>query len=110
MDIFDEKIALEKVDGNHELMQELFGMMVGELPKSIAELENALAGFDKDEKWNIAHKLTGSTAYCGVPALQASSRALEQSIKNELDDITSRFADVKRDVEDVIRFHQDNFA
>ena len=110
MDIFDEKIALEKVDGNPELMRELFAMMISELPNSIAELENALQGNDKDAKWNIAHKLTGSTAYCGVPALQASSRALEQSIKNELDDIASRFAEVRRDVENVIRFHQDNFA
>lgn len=110
MDIFDEKIALEKVDGNHELMRELFAMMISELPNSIAELENALQGSDKETKWNIAHKLTGSTAYCGVPALQASSRALEQSIKNELDDIASRFIEVRRDVENVIRFHQENFA
>lgn len=110
MDIFDEKSALDKVDGNHELMRELFSMMISELPKSIAELERALPGNDKDDKWNIAHKLTGSTAYCGVPILQASARALEQSIKNDRDDIVSRFAAVKRDVADVLRFHQANFA
>ena len=110
MDIFDEKMALEKVDGNRELMLELLGMMLEQLPKNIAELESAMQGDDKDEKWNIAHKLTGATAYCGVPALQASTRALEQSIKNEQADIAECFAAVRRDAEDILHYHQQHFA
>lgn len=110
MDIFDEKIALEKVDGNRELMLELFGMMITELPKNIAELESSLQNGDKDEKWNIAHKLTGSTAYCGVPALQACAKALENSIKNDMDDIELRFDDARREVENAIRYYQENFV
>ena len=109
MDIFDEKISLEKVDGNRELMLELLSMMINELPRSIAELETVFQNGDKDEKWNIAHKLTGSTAYCGVPALQASARALENSIKNDLDDIASRITEVKREAENIIRYQQENF-
>jgi two-component system sensor histidine kinase BarA len=108
MDIFDEKLALEKVEGNRELMLELFSMMVNELPKNMAELESALQHGDKDERWNIAHKLTGSTAYCGVPALQASTRALENSIRNDLDDVATHFARVQQDVQAVIRYHQEN--
>lgn len=109
MKIFDEKIALEKVDGNRELMLELFSMMIAELPRNISALEAAIQNGDKDEKWNIAHKLTGSTAYCGVPALQASAKALESSIKNDMEDIESRFEDACREVENVLRYHQENF-
>ena len=108
MDIFDEKLALEKVSGNRELMLELYGMMIGELPRSIAELELALQNGDKEARWDIAHRLTGSTAYGGVPALQASSKALEMSIKNDLLDITARFVKVQQDVQDVIHYHQEN--
>lgn len=110
MDIFDEKLALDKVDGNRELMLELFGMMINELPKSISGLETALQNSPREEQWNIAHKLTGSTAYCGVPALQASTRALEKHIKEGLVDTTSHFARVKQDVQDVIHYYQNNLA
>ena len=110
MDIFDEKIALEKVDGNRELMLELLGMMIAELPKNISALELAIQNGSKDEKWNIAHKLTGSTAYCGVPALQASAKALENSIKNDMNDIELCFNNTKREAENIIRYHQDNFS
>jgi|GEM_PF-3214114 len=110
MDIFDEKLALEKVGGNRELMLELYGMMIGDLPKSIAELGSALHNGDKAAWWNIAHRLAGSTAYSGVPALQASSKALENSIKNNLDDITARFVKVQQDVQDVIHYHRKNLC
>lgn len=110
MDIFDENIALSKVDGNRELMLELLGMMITELPKNIADLESAFQGGSKEEQWNIAHKLNGSTAYCGVPALQHCAKALEDSIKNDITDVDSRFTDVKSEVENIIRYHRENFS
>ncbi|MFO7603722.1 MAG: Hpt domain-containing protein [Gammaproteobacteria bacterium] len=110
MDIFDENMALEKVDGNRELMLELLGMMIEQLPKNIAELEAAMHGADKDEQWNIAHRLTGATAYCGVPALQASTRALEHSIKNDQADIAERFAAVRHDAETILHYHREHFT
>lgn len=108
MEIFDEKLALEKVDGNRDLMLELLGMMISELPKNLAELESAFQNGNTEERWNIAHKMTGSTAYCGVPALQTSTRALEQSIKNSRDDIAEQLARVKKDIADIIQYHQEN--
>jgi two-component system sensor histidine kinase BarA len=110
MDIFDEKIALEKVDGNRELMLELLGMMMSELPRNIEELENAIHNGSHEAKWNIAHKLTGSTAYCGVPALQASAKALEHSIKNGMDDILTKFDEVQHQANTLMRYYQEHFV
>lgn len=110
MDIFDESSALAKVDGNRELMLELLGMMISELPRNIAGLESAFAAGSKEEQWNIAHKIYGSTAYCGVPALQQCARALEDSIKNDLDDIQSRFIDIKREVDNITDYYQEHFS
>ncbi len=108
MDIFNEKLALEKVDGNRALMLELFAMMVSELPKNMAQLESALQIGNKEECWNIAHKITGATAYCGVPSLQSSARALENSIRKDLNDVATRFTSVQKDVLAVIHYHQEH--
>ena len=81
--IFDRQQALENVAGNAELAQELFTMLLAELPTLREKLNQALQGNDKQALWDHTHKIYGATAYCGVPALRAAASTLEQAIKQD---------------------------
>lgn len=80
----DWSTGIELAGGNTELAQDLLQMLLAEAPRLLAQLEQAAQGqSDLQALWDDAHKLHGSTAYCGVPALRAASAALEQAIKSD---------------------------
>lgn len=81
--IFDREQALENAAGDAELAKELLTMLLHELPDLKDKLKHALMENDNQSLWDHAHKIHGSTAYCGVPALKATAHALEQAIKQE---------------------------
>ncbi len=81
--ILDKNQALEQAGGNETLARELFAMLLEELPVLQAQLAQALESGEQEAQWNPAHKLYGSTAYCGVPALREAARAMEECIKQQ---------------------------
>lgn len=82
--IFDKQQALEQAGDDPALAKELFQMLIAELPELLAKLKQALADDDHTALWDHAHKIHGSTAYCGVPALRTAAHDMEQLIKQEL--------------------------
>ena len=80
-EILDKAQALEQAGGNAELAQELFGMLLKELPGLMDKLVRACQDNNNADMWDSAHKIYGSTAYCGVPALQEAARQMENTIK-----------------------------
>lgn len=81
MDIFDKTIALEQAGGSIELAKDLFGMLIKELPILKNNLNTSFTGSANQAFWDAAHKIHGSTAYCGVPLLKSVSKQLEDAIK-----------------------------
>ncbi|MGD8547741.1 MAG: Hpt domain-containing protein [Thiohalophilus sp.] len=81
--ILDKKQALEQAGGNVELARELFDMLLQELPGLRSKLQQAITERDNQAMWEHAHKLYGSTAYCGVPALRQSACDMEECIKQK---------------------------
>lgn len=79
--IFDHDLALERAGGNRDLAEELFGMLVNELPEYQEKLAAAHRNGDVDQVIFIAHRINGSATYTGVPALKAAAEALEISLK-----------------------------
>ncbi len=69
--VVDPAVALEQAGGNEELAGDLFGMLLEELPVHERVFRECLAAGDFERMRVQAHKLKGSTAYCGVPALRA---------------------------------------
>lgn len=78
---FDRQLAIERAGGNRELAMELFTMLRQELPGRRTAIRAALASGDMDTLHHHAHKLHGSTLYCGVPALQEAVTGLSTSLK-----------------------------
>ncbi len=81
--ILDKKQALEQAGGSEELAKELFGMLLKELPVLQQQLRSAIEERQIESMWDSAHKLYGSTTYCGVPALHQCARAMEECIKQQ---------------------------
>jgi len=77
------KLAMEQAAGNEQLAKELFQMLINELPVLLEKLLAAIQSRDHQAIWDHAHKIYGSTAYCGVPALRAVAQQLETNIKAE---------------------------
>ncbi|MFO8025654.1 Hpt domain-containing protein [Thiohalophilus sp.] len=97
--LLDENQALEQAGGNRELAGDLFNMLLEELPVLQCQLARAIDSGERDAMWNPAHKLYGSTAYCGVPALRESARAMEECIKQQqTDQLQACFARLSREI------------
>ena len=79
--IVDYTEAIDKAGGNTELAKELFGMLLQELPQLREKLHAAIAQEDLQAIWNHAHKIYGSTAYCGVPMLREAASVMETTVR-----------------------------
>lgn len=81
--ILDKTKALEKAGGKADLAKELFVMLLNELPKLKELMVNAYNINNRKDFWDHVHKIHGSTAYCGVPALRLRAKTLEDAIKQD---------------------------
>lgn len=85
--ILDKTLAIEKAGGDPTLAKDLFTMLIKELPTLREGLNDALAKQAMKPLWDVAHKIHGSTAYCGVPELKQAAKQLEDAIKSRVTDI-----------------------
>lgn len=101
--VVDYAEAIEKAGGNVELAKELFGMLLQELPAVREQLKLAIEEENQQAMWDHAHKLFGSTAYCGVPQLRNAASEMEVAIKGEeLSLIKARFTSLNEAIEDLV--------
>jgi two-component system sensor histidine kinase BarA len=81
--VWDQELALTITGGDLALAQQMLEMLRDQLPKATEELE--LLGHRQN--WSglreAAHKLRGSTMYCGVPALDQAVGRLEQTARDQ---------------------------
>ena len=84
----DATMGVERAFGQADVWRTILDMLVKDLPASMASIEDAYAGQDLEELRKAAHKLHGSSSYCGVPALQNAVKNLELAcMKNEPEQI-----------------------
>lgn len=81
--VIDEKQGLELAGGNPDLANELFDMLIKELPGHRQRIETSINESDMAALKYHTHKLHGATSYCGVPMLRQCARDLEQYIDNK---------------------------
>jgi PAS domain S-box-containing protein len=74
---FNRAAALERMDGDVALMKELVGLFLGECPKWMAEIHDAVAGRDAAKLQRAAHTLKGSVGNFGADEASEAARRLE---------------------------------
>jgi two-component system sensor histidine kinase BarA len=94
--------AIEQAGGNPDLAKELFSMLLKELPELKQKLNQAFNDGNEQGLWDYTHKIYGSTAYCGVPALQKAAKELEDAIKARTSDLSDRIQAVNKAIEELL--------
>ena len=80
-EIYNENLSLELAGGNQQLAEQMFDMLLNELPLLREQMNAAFAAGEMDNMLSHVHKINGSTRYCGVPALYEAADTLERFMK-----------------------------
>ncbi len=94
--------AIAQAGGNPDLAKELFTMLLKELTEQKNKLNQAFNNGDQQSLWDHAHKIYGSTAYCGVPALNKAARELEDAIKAKTKNIEKKIQSVNTAIDELL--------
>ena len=100
--MLDIPYAIEQSGGNPDLAKELFTMLLKELPDQKHKLNQTFDNGDTQGLWDHAHKIYGSTAYCGVPALNKAARELEDAIKTKSNNLADKIQDVNKAIDELL--------
>jgi two-component system, sensor histidine kinase and response regulator len=76
---FDHASALERVEGDLELLTDLIGIFLEDLPRQVDALRKAVEDQDPNRIEQEAHRLKGAAASLGATAVSAGAARLEQS-------------------------------
>jgi len=97
--IYDEQLSLELAGGNEDLAQQMFEMLLNELPSLQAGMNEAFEHGDKAALYDNVHKINGSTRYCGVPAVGQAANNLELLLKDEADQLDASLESLNSEIE-----------
>mmetsp|Transcript_27868 Transcript_27868/g.50286 ORF Transcript_27868/g.50286 Transcript_27868/m.50286 type:complete len:190 (-) Transcript_27868:670-1239(-) len=76
--IIDEKIALEQVNDDAELLQELNNMMYEQFDKSFSDIQVSYEKNDYFTLWKAAHSLKGATCNLGINRFAHICKVVQQ--------------------------------
>jgi len=76
--VLDLQLALARVGGDKQLLQEIAVLFIEECPRAFAEIQEAVAAGDAGKLENAAHTLKGSVANFGARDAVATAFSLEQ--------------------------------
>ncbi len=77
---YDRGVAVRLAGGNEALADRLLGMLLRDLDSRHQQIRAAFAEGNWEDLRNLVHKLHGSAANCGTPALQHAARGFETSL------------------------------
>lgn len=97
MTVYNRELALDRVGGDEELLDEIVELYLGEYPGLLEQLHTAVSNGDANQVFRSAHTLKGSLSTIGAEAAQESALALEMSGRNgQLDQSRAMLADLER--------------
>ena len=76
--VFDREAALERVDGDEELFQEIAELFLEDFAEDVTSVKQAVAAGDATAIDHAAHKIKGSVGNLGGVAAQQVAFELEQ--------------------------------
>ena len=79
--VLDFAAALERVEGDRELLESLMGMFAGECPHDIAEMRKSLEARDMGLLERLAHTIKGASANLAAGRVADAAFALEKQAR-----------------------------
>jgi len=109
--IFNLQEAIELAGGNEDLANELFPMLINELPVYRENLLNAIQENNIDDLKKHIHKLHGGTKYCGVPALREASSDFENMVDlKEMNKLENGLEAVINAIDQLLAFYENSYS
>ncbi len=101
--MFDRKQALRLTGGNMQLANELFYMLVEDLPNMKNVLNQALNPLSCEKLENISHKIHGAASYCAVNVIKESADAVEKAARSRNErDIYKQVRQLNKDIDTLL--------
>ncbi len=97
--------ALQRVDGDRDLLAEIAGIFLSDSPAMVADVLAAVAAGDAAAVSRTAHRLKGSILTFGAPAAAAAALSLEKN--GRAGDLTTAQADVERLAAEIDRLREE---
>jgi len=79
--VADFDAALDRVEGDRELLEELMGMFTAECSRDMAEIHKSLEARDMKLLERLAHTLKGASATLAAGAVSSAAAALEKQAR-----------------------------
>ncbi len=96
MMVFNRELALDRVGGDEELLDEIVGLYLGEYPELLNQIQTAVRAGDAPSLYRSAHTLKGSLGALGAEAAQQRALDLEMSGRNgELNSASNMLSDLE---------------
>jgi HPt (histidine-containing phosphotransfer) domain-containing protein len=76
--VFDPAAALERLEGDRELLEELCAVLKEDCEKTVQEMRQAISQADFTRLEHLAHTLKGSSASLSALEVSAAAKELEQ--------------------------------
>jgi HPt (histidine-containing phosphotransfer) domain-containing protein len=91
--------ALDRLDGDEDLLRELCGIFLEESPKLMHKLRQAVADGDANAVMQAAHSLKGEVSYLGAGGASQAARQLEDmGRKKNLSQALESLAELEREL------------
>jgi len=92
------KIALERLDNDHELLCDVIDIFMTECPKSLSQIEAALVAADGDKIQRSAHRFKGSAGSLGAQRAMTLGAGIEAAGRaRDIDAARQLFAQLKEE-------------
>lgn len=106
-ELFDHNQALRLTGGNIELANELFQMLVNDLPNMKNNLNQSLNPLNYKKLETVAHKIHGAASYCAVLTLKQSAAQVEKAARLNMDRDIYRFVkSLNKDIDRILQTKQ----
>ena len=101
----DILVALQSVEGDQDLLVDLFEAFQQDYPKQLTELQDAIGAGDAERMAQVAHSLKGAVGYFGAQTVHTLAYRLEtMGYQAELEGASSILQQLERELERLSAF------
>jgi len=105
---FDYNLAKQSMNAGPELIYIMLTKFFAELPTQLNDIEHLLEQNKRNEAAEIVHKVHGSAAYCGTPAIKLASKAFETALRsNNTEEIAASSDAFIKNAEEILQLEND---
>ncbi|WP_455198409.1 response regulator [Kaarinaea lacus] len=97
-----ESSSHNKLGINERLSDDLYKMLINELPQVSSQLQESFSIQDWNSLRKQIHKLLGGLSYCNVKELEKQTLVLQTSLRNEADSLNDDFKALIREIDNLI--------